>query len=133
MMLAEALKFLRPDIDFLQGCVLQDDGAGPYIKAWRHPELQPTQAEIEAAALPVSKAGRIAAINAECRARLLARYGPAEEQVSRTIGVYGAQEQSDMQAGIAATIDASNTASNAVLAAADIAAVEAVTVTWPAI
>lgn len=83
--------------------------------------------------LPGAKAERIAKINAECRARLLARYGQAEEQVSRAIGVYGAQEQADMQTGIAATIDASNTASNAVLAAADIAAVEAVTVTWPAI
>ena len=76
---------------------------------------------------------RIAAINAECRARLIARYGPAEEQVSRSIGVYGAQAQSDMQAGIAATIDASNVAQNAILAAADLAAVEAVTVTWPVI
>lgn len=88
-----------------------------------------TTAEI----LSAAKAVRIRAINAECRVRLLARYGPAEEQVSRAIGVYGAQEQTDMQAGIAATIDASNTASNSVLAAADIAAVEAVAVTWPAI
>lgn len=83
--------------------------------------------------LTAAKAQRISAINAECRSRLLARYGPAEEQVSRSIGVYGATEQSDMQAGIAATIDASNTASNAVLAAADIAAVEAVSVSWPVI
>ena len=83
--------------------------------------------------LAASKVVRIAAINAECRTRLLDRYGPAEEQVSRVIGVYGAQEQADMQTGIAATIDASNTASNAVLAAADIAAVEAVAVTWPVI
>lgn len=93
----------------------------------------PSQVELEAAMRPAAKAARIAKINAECCARLLARYGPAEEQVSRAIGVYGATEQADMQAGIAATIDASNTASNAVLAAADIAAVEAVTVTWPAI
>ncbi len=90
---------------------------------------QATVAEI----LGARKADRLDAINAECRARLLARYGPAEEQVSRSIGVYGAQEQADMQAGIAATIAASNTAANAVLAAADIAAVEAVSVSWPAI
>ena len=38
-----------------------------------------------------------------------------------------------METGIAATIDASNTASNAVIAAADIAAVEEVTVAWPVI
>jgi hypothetical protein len=113
--------------------ILQQSDGVHVIAHWNRPEPQPTQQELDAAVLPATKAARIAAINAECRARLLARYGPAEEQVSRTIGVYGAQEQSDMQAGIAATIDASNTASNAVLAAADIAAVEAVTVTWPAI
>jgi hypothetical protein len=96
-------------------------------------EVPPSEAEVAAAVLPAAKAKHIAAINAECRSRLLARYGSAEEQVSRAIGVYGAQEQADMQAGIAATIDASNTASNAALAAADIAAVEAVAVTWPVI
>lgn len=93
----------------------------------------PTQAELDAAVLPAEKARRIAAINAECRARLIARYGPAEEQVSRSVGVYGAAEQQALAAGIASTIDASNTAQNAILAAADLAAVEAVTVTWPVI
>ncbi len=88
-----------------------------------------TVAEVLAAA----KAVRISSINAECRARLLARYGSAEEQVSRAIGVYGATEQAAMPVGIAATIDASNTASNAIIAAADAAAVEAVSVSWPAI
>lgn len=127
------LAFLFPDIDFRYQCELRNDGAGQYISAWRRPEPQPTQAEIDAAMLPAAKAHRIAAINAECRSRLIARFGPAEEQVSRSIGVYGATEQSAMQAGIAATIDASNTASNAVLAATDIAAVEAVSVSWPVI
>ena len=93
----------------------------------------PSQADLEAAVLPAAKANRIAAINAECRARLIARFGPAEEQVSRSLGIYGAAEKDAMQAGIAATIDASNTAQNAILAAADLAAVEAVTVTWPVI
>jgi len=88
-----------------------------------------TDAEI----LPAAKAERIAAINAECRSRLIARYGPAEEQVSRAIGVYGSNEQSAMQAGIAATIDATNEASNAILAAVNLAAVEAVSVSWPAV
>jgi len=128
--LAAKLAYLgfRPEIDFW----LSDVG-GEHIASWMSASPQPTDSEIDAAALPAAKAARIANINAECRARLLARYGSAEEQVSRAIGVYGATEQADMQAGIAATIDASNTASNAVLAAADIAAVEAVTVTWPAI
>jgi hypothetical protein len=94
---------------------------------------QPTPAEIAAATLPSAKAVRIAEINADCRSRLLARYGTAEEQVSRSIGVYGLTEQTAMPLGIAATVDASNTASNAVIAAADIAAVEAVTVAWPVI
>ena len=79
------------------------------------------------------KATRIDGINAEVRSRLVARYGSAEEQVSRAIGVYGATEQSAMAAGIAATIDASNVAQNAILNAADVAAVEAVTVAWPVI
>ena len=130
MSLAANLVYLgfKPEVDFW----LSDVG-GEHIASWMAASPQPTDSEIDAAALPAAKAARIAKINAECRARLLARYGPAEEQVSRAIGVYGAAEQADMQAGIAATIDASNTASNAVLAAATIAAVEAVTVTWPAI
>lgn len=108
------------------------DGSGAHV-TWLAATPMPTDAEVDAAALPAAKSQRIAAINAECRSRLIARFGPAEEQVSRSIGVYGATEQSAMQAGIAATIDASNTASNAVLAATDIAAVEAVSVSWPVI
>lgn len=133
MNLHAVISYLFQGIDFEQECLLQDDGAGPYIKAWRRPEPQPTQAEIEAAALPVSKAERITTINAECRARLLARFGDPAEQVSRAIGVYGASEQSALTTGIAATIDASNTASDAVTAATTVEEVGAVTVTWPAI
>lgn len=90
---------------------------------------QATAAEVLAAA----QAQRIAQINAECRARLTARYGTTEEQVSRSLGIYGTAERNAMIAGIADTIDASNVASNAVLAATTIQGVEAVTVTWPAI
>lgn len=111
--------------------ILRQSDGEHVIAHWARQEPQPTAQDLAGAAVSATKAERIAAINAECRSRLLARYGPAEEQVSRAIGVYGATEQSDMQAGIAATIDASNTASNAVLAAADIAAVEAVSVSWP--
>ena len=88
-----------------------------------------TQSEILAA----TQAQRITAINAECRARLLARFGDPAEQVSRSIGVYGASEQAALSTGIAATVDASNTASDAVTAATTIEAVEAVAVTWPVI
>jgi hypothetical protein len=90
---------------------------------------QATVAEILAAA----KAVKLDAINAECRARLITRYGSAEEQVSRSMGVYGQAEQTSMLGGIGATIDATNVARNSVIAAADIAAVEAVTVAWPVI
>ena len=90
---------------------------------------QATAAEVLAAA----QAQRIAQINAECRARLIASYGTAEEQVSRSLGIYGTADRDAMIAGIADTIDASNVASNAVLAATTIQGVEAVTVTWPAI
>ena len=90
---------------------------------------QATAAEVLAAA----QAQRIAQINAECRARLIAKYGTAEEQVSRSLGIYGTAERAAMIAGIADTIDASNTATDAILAAATIEAVEAVTVAWPVI
>lgn len=88
-----------------------------------------TAAEILAA----HKARKIADINFDCRTRLIARYGTAEEQVSRAVGVYGVTEQQGMQAGIAATIDASNAASNVVLGSTTIVQVEAVTATWPVI
>ena len=112
---------------------VQDDGAGPVIKRWSYAQPQPTQAELDAAVLPAAKAKRIVAINAECRARLIARFGPAEEQVSRSVGVYGAAEQAALKIGIELMVDAANAAQNAILAAADLAAVEAVTVTWPVI
>ena len=129
--MADVLQHLgfKPLIDF----VTQNDGSGEYIKIWLTDAQQPTQAEIEAAALPVAKAQRITAINTECRARLLTRFGDPAEQVSRSIGIYGTVEQSALSTGIAATIDASNTASDAVTAATTIEAVEAVAVTWPAI
>lgn len=83
--------------------------------------------------LAATKAVKLDAINAECKARLIARFGDAAEQVSRSMGVYGAAEQLAHLAGIGATIDASNVARNSVIGAADIAAVGAVTVAWPVI
>lgn len=118
-----------PDVDF-SALRLSDGSIGI---TWRSSQPQPTQQEIDAAALPAAKWKRIEAINSECRVRLITRYGSAEEQVSRSLGIYGQVERDAMQTGIAATIDASNVASNSVLAAADIAAVEAVSVSWPAI
>lgn len=129
----EALRYIYPDLDFRTGCLLQDDGAGVYIAAWNDPRPQPTAQQIADAQLPAAKARRIDMINAECKARLFARYGHPEEQVSRALGIYGQAERDAMQTGIAATVDASNVASNAVISAVDLAAVEAVTVTWPVI
>ena len=114
----------------IPGCVgVSDIGNGAYQVDAEGGKRAATAPEI----LQATKATRIDAINAECRIRLIARFGDAAEQISRSLGIYGAAEKSAMEAGIAATIDASNTASNAVLAAATIEAVEAVTVTWPAI
>lgn len=118
----------RPISDF----VLSQESTGVAL-IWLAQSARPTDAAIDAAALPTVKSARIAAINAECRSRLLARYGPAEEQVSRSIGVYGSAEKTAMEVGIAATVDASNTASNAVISAATEAAVGAVSVSWPVI
>ena len=128
----DAVALLLPSTTFGPGreCEIESDGS---ISAWRRPEPQPTPAEIEAAMLPAAKAQRIAAINAECRSRLIARFGPAEEQVSRSVGAYGTAEQSALKIGIELMVDAANAAQNAILAAADIAAVEAVTVAWPVI
>lgn len=134
-MIADALLYIYPDLDLRRKVILQDDGDGNgmRIAVWNDPRPQPTAQQIVDAQLPIAKEARIAAINSECKARLFARYGPPEEQVSRALGVYGQAERDAMSAGIAATVDASNTASNAVISAVDLAAVEAVTVTWPVI
>lgn len=101
----------------------------PVIK-WLSNRPQPTTAEIEAARLPATKAARIAQINAECESRILAVW-PLEKQVSALAGIYGAAQRTAMDALIAAHIDASNIASDAVTAATTVEAVEAVAVTWP--
>lgn len=64
-MLAETIQYLYPGIDLRNECLLQDDGAGPYIKAWRRAEKQPTIDELKAAepaalaALAVEDAKRV--------------------------------------------------------------------------
>ena len=84
-----------------------------------------------AAELPAAKAARIAAINTECRARILAVW-PFEKQISALAGVYGQAQHDAMEAFLYAHIDPSNTACDAVDAATTLQEVEAVTVTWPA-
>lgn len=133
--LSEVIQYLFPGINLESGCRIVDrsDGSGLQIAEWNDPRPQPSAQQIADAQLPAAKERRIGAINAECKSRLFARYGPPEEQVSRALGVYGQAERDAMSAGIAATVDASNVASNAVISAVDLAAVEAVTVTWPVI
>ncbi len=103
------------------------------IPAKPHPQAQIDGTQWVLPPLKAIQEQRIAQINAECTRRLIARYGTAEEQVSRALGIYGAAERDAMEAGISATIDASNTASDAVINAATVAQAEAVTVTWPAL
>jgi hypothetical protein len=86
-----------------------------------------------ATALGGAQYDKIRAINDECKLRIYARFGTAEEQVSRSRGYYGATEQAAMDAAIPDMLDAANDAQDAILAATSIAQVEAVTVTWPAI
>ena len=86
------------------------------------PAPVPTLAEL--------KAERIAAINADCTARILARW-PLEKQISALAGVYGPAEMAAMTAWVDDHIAASNTATSAVFDATTQTAMEAVTVTWP--
>lgn len=132
-MIADILKFLYPTLNPLTDYEIVDNGKGMKLVSWNASSKPPSMDEIDAARLPAAKSMRITAINTECRARLTTRFGEEYEQVSRSLGIYGVAEKTAMVDGVSATIDASNTASNAVLAATTILDVEAVTVTWPAI
>lgn len=74
MNLALTLTQMFPGIDLTRDCILQDDGHGPYIAAWRRPEPRPTDAEIAAAALPAAQAAKRAAIKQAARQVILSRY-----------------------------------------------------------
>jgi len=76
------------------------------------------------------KTERIAAINADCTARILARW-PLEKQISALAGVYGPAELAAMTAWVDDHIAASNVATSAVFDATTQTAMEAVTVAWP--
>lgn len=105
------------------------DGLVYFVQFADGSSREATPEELKAAA----KRAKIAAINTECRARLVARYGDALEQNSRVLGVYGIVEREAMLTGVTSTIDATNTASDSVDAATTIANAEAVAVTWPVI
>lgn len=90
-----------------------------------------TLPQVPVASLSDLKALLIQAHREECRARLIAFYGDAVEQVSRASGVYGAVAQEHFTLGVQATLAASNAARDLINAAATPAEVEAVTVAWP--
>lgn len=76
------------------------------------------------------KTARIAQINAECTARILAVW-PLEKQSSAMLGIYGQAQLDAMTDFIDSHIAASNVASSAVFDATTQAEMEAVTVAWP--
>lgn len=49
----DAIKYLFPDILEAQ-FVLQDDGAGPYIRAWTYPATKPTKQQLDATSAVVA-------------------------------------------------------------------------------
>lgn len=112
--------------------VVSDIGDGPRIERWMSATPQPTQAEIDAAALGAYKASAIAANRAEARRRIEAKY-PLWRQQSAVLGVYPEAYASQMATDIAAVVGAENTAADLIDAATTEAAVAAVTVNWPVI
>ena len=130
MKLPDILKYIYPSIIFGVECNLQDDGAGPYIAQWNRQEPQPTPAEISAAELPAAKQFAISDNRAECSRRIFERY-PAGRQLSALAGLYDSANVATMTDWIAANISAENTAADAIEAATTVAAVEAVSVSWP--
>ena len=125
------LRHLLPSATRDAWSLREDANGAAYIAAWYSALPQPTPAEIAAAELPAAKAQRIEADRQECRRRLTEFYGDALEQVSRASGLYGATAQANHAAGVEAAIDASNAARDTINAAGSVAAVEAVTVSWP--
>lgn len=129
-MLATKLTHLFPDIDFLVDCKLQDDGNGPYIATWNRPEPQPSQAEIDAVAVPALKQFKLSQIRAEAKTRIEAIY-PQWRQLDAALGLLPGTYVEQMRSDIGAIIQASNTAEDAVDAAATLEAIDAVEVVWP--
>ena len=120
------LAYLRPDARpnedyFAAGGVFQWVGAGQ----------PPTAGEVAAAELPAAKWWCITANRAECSRRIYARY-PAGRQLSALAGLYDSANVATMTDWIAANIAAENAAADLIEAATTVAAVEAVTVAWPA-
>lgn len=111
-------------------CVgVSDNGDGTYrVDMADGSSRQATTEEI----LDARRIAVVNQINAEASNRILAVY-PLEKQSSANLGIYPQSYTDKMIADIAAVIQASNDACDAVTAAVDISSVEAVTVNWPVI
>ncbi len=109
------------------GCI----GAGPTQTGYRLDFDGSSRAATDVEILNATKAARISANRAMCTNRIFDRY-PTGRQLSALAGLYDSANVVTMTDWIAANIAAENAAADLIEAAATIAAVEAVTVAWPA-
>lgn len=66
MDLSKVLLYIYPDLDLLNAVRLQDDGAGVFIARWDDARPAPTQAQLDAAALPAAKQRKIVQLKEQC-------------------------------------------------------------------
>ncbi len=108
------------------------DGILPTAAIW---DGTTVRSQTAAELLVASKTAATAANRAECSSRIYARY-PAGRQSSVALGVYSGPEAEAqaaiMKDWIADMVAAENAAADAIEAATTVAAVEAVSVSWPA-
>lgn len=116
---------IQPGEVYAASIYAKDDGVWDEV-------AQSIVAPTEQQKLDARRAAVIEQINTEASRRILASY-PLEKQSSANLGIYPQAYTDKMIADIASVIQASNDACDAVLAAVDIAGVEAVTVNWPVI
>jgi hypothetical protein len=117
MVSAAVITYLFPGIRIGPGgeCLIQDDGAGPFIASWTRPEPQPTPAELAAAAHPAALAAVTAQIKTERQRRQtqlgfpvqtangLVRFHSDEHSRSQHAGLFAAAQLTLMQGGTATT------------------------------
>ncbi len=114
-------------VDFRATAIGQDDVS----VQWLSMQPQPSEADINGAALGVYKTKHIYNNRAECSRRIYARY-PAGRQLSALAGLYDSANVATMTDWISDMVAAENTAADAIEAATTVQEVEAVSVSWPA-
>lgn len=126
---AEILIYLGYDpSDFMVAA----DGGGTVIREWAHADPMPTEQDINDAALGAAKHFAKEMIRSEAQSLILKKW-PWWKQSNAQLGLYPAAVVEACQDDIAAVIQASNAAEDAIDAAATIEAVEAVSASWPVI